>query len=93
MTNLKTVEAPVATDGIAPVEEPQPIAKTQELPAIDSAEPEGMDTDAVPSLISDGDITVPVDSSIETALTFEALRRQSTEDDDGGNKGDDDGKP
>jgi hypothetical protein len=87
MTKLKTVEAPVATDGIAHVEQPQPVVKTQEFPALDPAapwEPEGMNPDAVPSAISEGDITVPVDSSIETALTFEALRRQSIKDEDDG---------
>jgi hypothetical protein len=39
------------------------------------------------------DEPVPVDSSIETALTFEALRRQTIKDDADGNKDDDDGKP
>ena len=87
MTKLKTVEAPVTTEGIARVEQPPPVVKTQEFPAIDSTapwEPEGMDPDAVPSAISEGDITVPVDSSIESALTFEALRRQSIKDEDDG---------
>ena len=92
MTNLKTVEAPERTDGIARVEQPSPVVKTQELPAMDPAELselEDRDTDAVPIVIGDGDVTVPVDSSIETALTFEALRRESIKDDDGNN----DGKP
>lgn len=83
MTNLKTVAAPVKTDGIARAEQPQPVVKTQEFPAMDPAEPEGVATDAVPSVIADGDVTVPVESSIESALTFEALRRQSINDDDG----------
>ena len=83
MTKLKIAEAPVKTDGIVRVEQPPPVVKTQEFPALDPAETEGVDRDSAPVAITDGDITVPVDSSIETALTFEALRRQTVKDDDG----------
>jgi hypothetical protein len=41
-----------------------------------------MCTEAVPCAIADGDITVPVQSSIESTLTFEVLRRQSIKSDD-----------
>ena len=86
MTSLKTVLAPATTDGVFGIEQPQPIAKTQELPAVDPSSPDGKpdggDTEAVPSLIEDGDVTVPVHSSIESTLTFELLRRQSINDDD-----------
>ncbi len=92
MTNLKTVEAPATIENTARVEQPPPVVKTQEFPAIAATEPwepEGPRADAVPSVIADGDITVPVESSIETALTFEAVRRESMEDDGDGNKDDD----
>ncbi|MBN2559496.1 MAG: hypothetical protein JXQ75_01010 [Phycisphaerae bacterium] len=71
------------------VAHPQPLVKTQELPAIDPSlpdgQPDGANPEAVPREIADGDVTVPVRSSIESTLTFEVLRRQSskTDDDDG----------
>jgi len=40
----------------------------------------------VPRPITADDITVPVCSSIESSLTFEVLRRQSTDDDEGEKK-------
>lgn len=89
MTNPKTARAPVTSDGVPRVEHVQPLVRTQELPSIGSAspdgEPDGEDTKAVPCAIADGDITVPVRSSIESTLTFEVLRRQSikTDDDEG----------
>jgi hypothetical protein len=86
MTTPKIVRAPVTSDGVPVVEHPQALVKTQELPAIDPAapegEPDGSNTDAAPREIVDGDITVPVQSSIERTLTFELLRRKSIEADE-----------
>jgi len=76
MNDSKTARAPMPSDGIARVEHPQPLVKTQELPAFDATLPE-----AVPCAITEGDVTVPVRSSIESTLTFEMLRRQSSKDD------------
>jgi hypothetical protein len=89
MTTPKSARAPVPPDGVPRVEHPQPLVKTQELPAIGSTapdeEPDGGGVEAVPCAIADGDITVPAQSSIESTLTFELLRRQSikTDDDEG----------
>ncbi|MGA7742841.1 MAG: hypothetical protein WBP56_20730 [Polyangia bacterium] len=91
MTTPKTVRAPVTSDGVPVVVHTQPLDKTQELPAIPPAalecEPDGSNTEAAPSEIVDGDITVPVQSSIESTVTFEVLRRQSIKADE------DKGKP
>ena len=87
MTSPKTSRAPATPDVVSRVEHPQPLVKTQELPAIsstapDAGPPDGADAEAVPAAIVDGDITVPVQSSIESTLTFELLRRQSIEADE-----------
>ena len=37
---------------------------------------------AAPRSVVDDEVTVPVQSSIESTLTFEVLRRQSTEEDE-----------
>jgi hypothetical protein len=80
MTNPKSAPAPATSDDVPRVEHQQPIVKTQELPAIDA-----MSLEAVPVAITDEDATLPVQSSIESTLTFEVLRRQSikTDDDEG----------
>jgi hypothetical protein len=86
MTNPKTAPRPMPADGAPRVEHPQPLVKTQEMPAIDAissdGEPNGRDQEPVPCEIVDGDITVPMRSSIESTLTFEVLRRQSIKTDD-----------
>jgi hypothetical protein len=87
MTTSKTVRAPANQDGGVPViVHAQQLDRTRELPAINTAAPEGerdgLDAAATPHEIADGDITVPVQSSIESTLTFEVLRRQSIEADE-----------
>jgi len=89
MTTRKTLRVPVAVDGL--VAEPQPLDRTRELPA-DKNLLAGYDEQpakghAAPKEVVDSEVTVPVHSSLESTLTFEMLRRQSTreegEDDDG----------
>jgi hypothetical protein len=77
MTMKKTVQVPVTSDGVPMVIESQPLDKTRELP------PSEADAAATPREVVDEEITVPVQSSIESTVTFEMLRRQSTEDDEG----------
>jgi hypothetical protein len=67
MTTKKTLRVPVAADGVPVVVEPLSMDKTRELPA-----------QAAPNEIVDDEVTVPVQSSIESTLTYELLRRQST---------------
>ena len=76
MTMKKTVQVPVTSDGVPIVVEAQPLDRTREL------EPEEPDGAAAPREVVDEEITVPVQSSIESTVTFEMLRRQSTEDDE-----------
>ena len=82
MTMKKTLRVPVAADGVPIVEHPQPLDKTLELPACDDCPQEDKPTrspaQAAPKEIVDDEITVPVQSSIESTLTYELLRRQST---------------
>jgi len=86
MTNPKTVPAPVPPDGVPVCVHRKLLEKTQELPALEE-ETDGKVAEGVPSEITDGEVTVPVRSSIESTLTFEVLRRQSVDGDD------DDGTP
>jgi hypothetical protein len=86
MTNPKIVPSSISSDGVPRVEHPELLAKTRELPALDG-EPDGKDAEGVPCEITDGEVTVPMRSSIESTLTFEVLRRQSVDGDD------DDGTP
>lgn len=92
MTTKKTVRVPLAADGVPTVVSPQQLDKTRELPAYEAANAaNALDEAAVqaaPREILD-DITVPVQSSIESTLTFELLRRQSTESDEDGKTSDD----
>jgi hypothetical protein len=93
MTTKKTVRVPLAADGVPIVVSSQQLDKTRELPAFEAANAaNALDQAAVqaaPREILDDDITVPVQSSIESTLTFELLRRQSTEtDEDGKTSGD-----
>jgi len=86
MTMKKTVRVPVAADGVPIVVASEQLDKTRELPACEAPDNEsaanGQRVQAAPREILDDDVTVPVQSSIESMLTFEMLRRQSTEEDD-----------
>jgi hypothetical protein len=89
MTLKKTVRVPVAADGIPiPAHSPN-VDRTGELPACEGADKdqaEEQPVQAAPSAVVDDNVTVPVQSSLESTLTFELLRRQSTEEDDEGSK-------
>jgi len=81
---------PLAADGVPIAIEPRQQDKTRELrggvahaPVDERKKPGAQGT---PHEILDDDVTVPVHSSIESSLTFEVLRRQSTDDDDGDKK-------
>jgi hypothetical protein len=82
MTTKKTLRVPLAADGVPIVVQPQQLDKTRELPACDGypfEEEEGVPAaQAAPKEIVDDEVTVPVQSSIESTLTYELLRRQST---------------
>jgi hypothetical protein len=82
MTTKKTLRVPVAADGVPIVVPLQQLDKTRELPVCDGYPPEeGGDyppAQAAPKEIVDDEVTVPVQSSIESTLTYELLRRQST---------------
>ena len=88
----KTVRVPVAADGVPTVSPPQDLDKTREVPACVPADASPTDestVQAAPREILDDDVTVPVQSSLESTLTFELLRRQSIQvddEDDDGNK-------
>jgi hypothetical protein len=89
MTTKKTERVPLAADGVPTVVSPQQLDKTRELPAYEAANAANVLDQAVqatPREILDDDITVPVQSSIESTLTFELLRRQSTETDEVGER-------
>ena len=86
MTSPKSAAAPATSDDSPRIEHAQPLVRTQELPALDARvlddeEPDAATANAVPCAIAD-EVTVPVQSSIESTLTFEVLRRQSIETDD-----------
>lgn len=86
MTMKKTERVPVAADGIPIVVQSQQLDKTSELPVCaadirDSKQPPAP-VQAAPCTTVDDEVTVPVQSSIESTLTFEVLRRQSTEEDE-----------
>jgi hypothetical protein len=82
MTTKKTLRVPVAADGVPIVAYPTPLDKTRELPACDGTPHEkdraSLPAQAAPEEIVDDEVTVPVQSSIESTLTYELLRRQST---------------
>ena len=85
----KTVRVPVAADGIPLVAESRGPERTREIRnEVDGLEDPGAGAAApgAPSIVVEDDITVPVHSSIESSLTFEVLRRQSTDDDEGDKK-------
>jgi len=81
MSMKKTLPVPTLTDGVPVVVDP--MERTRELPDTEALleeivahEPE------IPTEIRDEEVTIPVHSSIESTLTYEVLRRQSTEDDE-----------
>jgi hypothetical protein len=82
MTMKKTLRVPLAADGIPLIVHPQELDKTRELPAVEDLAPRSdrsrFPAQAAPKEIVDDEITVPVQSSIESTLTYELLRRQST---------------
>jgi hypothetical protein len=82
MTTKKTLRVPVAADGVPIVVQSQQLDKTRELPACDDHSLEEEDgtfpAQAAPRQVVDDEVTVPVQSSIESTLTYELLRRQST---------------
>jgi hypothetical protein len=82
MTNKKTLRVPVAADGVPVVVHPLSLDKTRELPACDGYPHEKdlalLPAQGAPREIVDDEVTVPVQSSIESTLTYELLRRQST---------------
>ena len=77
----KTLRVPLTADGVPIATGPQSLDKTRELPVCDTP------ADAIPPLpaqgapeeVVDDEVTVPVQSSIESTLTYELLRRQSKE--------------
>jgi hypothetical protein len=80
MESKKTIRIPLAADGT-------PLAADRRKPAQDqttaAAGPAAEAApQAAPQEVVTDEITVPVRSSIESSLTFELLRRQSTDDEE-----------
>lgn len=90
MSTRKTVRVPIAGDGIPVVVDRRHLDRTREIS--DEATPapakatQKTGAPEAPHEILEDDVTVPVHSSIESSLTFEVLRRQSTDDDEGKKK-------
>lgn len=84
MTTKKTVQVPVTGDGVPTFIGPPSLDKTRELQGRQADKPAPVEPEggAAPHQVVDEEVTVPVQSSIESTLTFEMLRRQSTEDDE-----------
>jgi len=82
MTMKKTLRVPLAANGVPIVVQPPSLDKTRKLPArVDCPQKDQhakLPAQAAPKEIVDDEITVPVQSSIESTLTYELLRRQST---------------
>jgi hypothetical protein len=89
-TTKKTLRVPVAADGVPLVVQSQRAERTREIANDEPLGPVGEARDATspsaPREVVPEEITVPVHSSLESSLTFEVLRRQSTKDDDGEKK-------
>jgi PleD family two-component response regulator len=81
MTMKKTIRVPVLSDGVPLVEQARPADRTREIAGDESLSEDSVNdqTDAPQAVVND-EVTVPVHSSIESSLTFELLRRQSTDD-------------
>lgn len=92
MSLKKTLSMPVVSEGVPTVTDVHSSAeRTREIvgeggSATPGDHPEPEVVPAVPRPITADDVTVPVHSSIESSLTFEVLRRQSTANDDEGEK-------
>jgi hypothetical protein len=90
MTTKKTLRVPVAADGVPFVMQSQRPERTREIandePVGPENEPKAEAAPGAPREALADDVTVPVRSSIESSLTFEVLRRQSTNNDDEGDK-------
>jgi len=92
MSLKKTLSMPVVSEGVPVLTDARAAAeRTREIvdqrgSATQGDHPESGVVPAVPRPITADDITVPVHSSIESSLTFEVLRRQSTANDDEGEK-------
>jgi len=89
-TTKKTLRVPVAADGVPLVVQSQGPERTREIANDEPLDPVREAKDATsanaPQAVLPEEVTVPVHSSIESSLTFELLRRQSTKDDDGEKK-------
>ena len=89
-TTKKTLRVPVAADGVPLIVQSQRPERTREIANDEALGPVGEIRTATasnaPREILPEEITVPVHSSIESSLTFELLRRQSTREDDGDKK-------
>jgi hypothetical protein len=86
MCSKKTIRVPLAADGIPVVVDRQELERTREIPAsapAPEAAPKPTSSQGAPREIVEDDLTVPVHSSIESSLTFEILRRQTTDDGEG----------
>jgi hypothetical protein len=81
MTMKKTIRVPVLSDGVPLVEQVRPAERTREIAGDEHLSEDSVNdqTDAPQAVVND-EVTVPVHSSIESSLTFELLRRQSTDD-------------
>jgi hypothetical protein len=77
MVSKKTIRVPLAADGIPVTVDRRELDKARETPVPATAEPQG-----APQEVVTDEVTVPVHSSIESSLTFELLRRQSTDDEE-----------
>jgi hypothetical protein len=84
MCSKKTIRVPLAADGIPVVVDRQELERTREIPGDTADEaPKPTSSPGAPREIVEDDLTVPVHSSIESSLTFEILRRQTTDDGEG----------
>jgi hypothetical protein len=88
MTMKKTIRVPVLSDGVPLVEQPRSAERTREIAGDESLSaeddalvvpPPDQQAPGAPQAEVNDEITVPVHSSIESSLTFELLRRQSTD--------------
>ena len=91
MSFKKTLRVPLASDGIPVMVDRKQLDRTQEIPAAaplpNQDKPNQTPAPGAPNAILTDEVTVPVHSSIESSLTFELLRRQSTNDDETDGKG------
>jgi hypothetical protein len=90
MCTKKTLRVPLAADGIPVAVDREELERTREIPGVAPASQgearKPTSAQGAPREVVEDDPTVPVHSSIESSLTFEVLRRQSTDDGDGDDK-------